>query len=213
VAGDVMGYVRTVMSVLKQMNKTAPLEKYFWHYYPTTKMQELSSLLNGIMRTPPTEFGRFNKLRFRESSGAGAEYFPTKKVISMNPEMTTMGKFPDFMHELTHAKQYNPDPEHLQKMKDFIKASSILHYKDRPIEVMADRVASFAYIKPRYLNKYFDLVGRDPQLLKKVTDTLDLSEKLFGPNFLTDLNLVKPYRNKGWLYGGAGIGMARTGEE
>jgi hypothetical protein len=204
------------MSVLKQISKTDPSMMIAKdpNFSMVSGRSELFDLLQGMMRSKPSEFGRFNDLQFTNLSYPSAARYSPKGVIRLNTDYTSGGRLSDFLHELTHARQFTPDSKELQFAKDLMYISDRVPYKDQPIEMMADKMARLATPNPNLFDDYYKQHFYDNDIIEKVTSILknpsSMSETPANPPWVS---YIKPYTRRGWLYSGAGVGMARTGED
>jgi hypothetical protein len=213
-----MGFLRTVTSIAKELGRT-PFHSprgYMEGMRETNPMaKELFQLLEGATKIPKKEFGRYNRFMFDSDLGStvGGSYSANVNRISLNPNYSVDNKLQDFLHELTHARQYNPNASERDHMVRLIAASkNTASYADEPIEMAARGTAKLALPQPGTFSKNFDYVRTDPVINMKTDEgiikLLNRYANEPGPEsrFIEHYGQnVKPYSGKGWFWGGASL--------
>ena len=151
-----MGFIRTALAVARELG-----ERYSRVPVVQNRDREWFELLQGLTKIPKQEFGRFDRFGIDNLGhfGAAGVFYDSpigKGNIQLSKNITAKSKLEDFLHELTHAKQFNPDIDDLYTMQKMVVGSGErVPYESQPIEVHARRVAGLSSIKPDLLNKYF----------------------------------------------------------
>ena len=200
-----MGFIRTALAVAKELG-----EKYSRVPAVQHRDKEWFELLQGLTKIPKKEFGRFDRFNIgdlSEYNAAGAFFHDIegKGNIKLSDTKIIRSRLEDFLHELTHAKQFNPDLSDINLMKRMITGSNTnVDYFNQPIEVHARRVANLSSVSPEKLNTYFkDTIN--PGLEWYIERGLEKG-KVFSTELEKEVNkVVKPFNKKGWLYSGAPI--------
>jgi hypothetical protein len=225
-----MGYLRSIMEVMKSIGKDASSLKN----YENTIGKKLSasdvtrekfSLLEGMTKIPKEEYGRFNKFKFSElNDNTAGVYQPASRNIRID-EVQSDKYLETFLHELEHAKQFNPDAHEMSAMRGLVANSNTRSYYNQPIERLARLVSSQSMAKPRTFSDVHDYeLNKDwvnmnaehgNNLIYNTERGLLSQEDQY--KVMKDLINIRKYSGKGWLWGAGGTGVApfleRSGEE
>lgn len=210
-----MGYVKTITQIVKELGRlgrvgasegSKALEEGLGTY---DKAREVWQLLQGASKVPPQEFGRFNKFNFQAlPEGIVGMYRPLSKSISIDTNQSH-DYLVSFLHELEHSRQFNPNIYELGDMKALIANSNVTDYAQQPIEKMARRISTLAKPKPEmFQDIHNNVLYKSAEIRDAIVGGNNILEQIktntgrsfWGEDVTKDLEHIKPYSGKGWLF-------------